>query len=304
MSSSVIFDWAITLFGGGSDIYRTTEPEFRFSSANFWTLDWTSSQVPVQTWVQNWTAVPQLGHTYVHQVHSANVHIGLGFKTGTGKPTVPDKQVPRVWVWYPIWHTQAKLCTHGAVSRVRVGIFEGCACTSMPANEPQSLRFKTSQQLANIASDSSCLWAFLDGTLGSSDTNTTLITLAVSGRRTASHTVSWNVLYNSSVHQKIGSTTLNSTLSTTLYQQWKKWKGSWTKCHRKILHDNIQGQFQFNIYFCFNSHLVNIVGNPWVFLAVPVPIPAMRVWVCLQVSLFVPGVYPYPYPWWVTRGFA
>ena len=60
----------------------------------------------------------------------------LAFNTGTGKPVVPDKRVPRVRVWYPIWHTRAEPRTRGVVSRVRSGIYKGtpatCHCTSMP----------------------------------------------------------------------------------------------------------------------------------------------------------------------------
>ena len=41
---------------------------------------------------------------------------------GMGKLTVPGKQVPQVLVQYPIWYTQAILCTCTVVSRVRVGI--------------------------------------------------------------------------------------------------------------------------------------------------------------------------------------
>ena len=47
----------------------------------------------------------------------------LVLNTGMGKPVVPDKRVPRVRVWYPIWHTQAKPRTRGAVSWVRAGIY-------------------------------------------------------------------------------------------------------------------------------------------------------------------------------------
>ena len=47
----------------------------------------------------------------------------IAFNTGTGKPAVPDKRVPQVRVWYPIWHTQAKLRTRGAVSWVWAGIY-------------------------------------------------------------------------------------------------------------------------------------------------------------------------------------
>jgi hypothetical protein len=56
------------------------------------------------------------------QDFDAHVDIHIGFNTGTGKPAVPDKRVPRVRVWYPIWHTRAKPRTHGAVSRVCAGI--------------------------------------------------------------------------------------------------------------------------------------------------------------------------------------
>jgi hypothetical protein len=54
----------------------------------------------------------------------------------------------------------------------------------------------------------------------------------------------------------------------------------------------------------WDAFVVNNTGNPRVLLAVPIPIPTWWVWVCLQVSLFVPGVYPYPYPWWVTCGYV
>src|ERR1700733_10136478 len=50
------------------------------------------------------------------------------------------------------------------------------------------------------------------------------------------------------------------------------------------------------------SRLVNIMGNPQVLLAVPIPVPATRVQVCSWVSLFVPGVYLYLYPWRVPAG--
>ena len=46
-----------------------------------------------------------------------------GMTMGTGQPMVPDKQGPWVRVWYPIWHTQAKPRTRGAVSRVQAGIY-------------------------------------------------------------------------------------------------------------------------------------------------------------------------------------
>ena len=49
--------------------------------------------------------------------------MGVAFNTGTGKPAVPDKGVPRVWVWYLIWHTRAKPHTRGMVLRVRAGIY-------------------------------------------------------------------------------------------------------------------------------------------------------------------------------------
>ena len=110
----------------------------------------------------------------------------VGFNMGTGKPMVPDKQVPWVWVWYPIWHTWAKPCTHGTVSQVWAGILRAesgppTTYTLMPPNE-QSLRSKIShQQLASSANDSPPCLCFLNGSLRLSDANTTLIALAIPG---------------------------------------------------------------------------------------------------------------------------
>ena len=105
-----------------------------------------------------------------------------------------------IWqVRYPIWHTRAEPRTlvqcHG-YSQVflRAKSIPPVTCTSMPMNQ------------FNL----SCLWAFLNGTLGLSDVNATLFTLAVSSwRRITSHTA-WNALYDSTVHQETGSTMLNA----------------------------------------------------------------------------------------------
>jgi hypothetical protein len=59
-------------------------------------------------------------NTMLPQSNIANMEVG--FRTGTGKPAVPDKRVPQVRVRYPIWHTRAIPCTRMAVSRVRTGI--------------------------------------------------------------------------------------------------------------------------------------------------------------------------------------
>jgi hypothetical protein len=121
--------------------------------------------------------------------------------SGTGKPAVPDKRVPRVRVRYPIWHTRAEPRTlvrcHG-YTRVFLraeSVPPPVTCTSMPT-EPQSLM--------------SCLRAFLDGTLGLSDANATLFTLAVSSWRRITSRTARNVLYDSTVHQETDSTTLNA----------------------------------------------------------------------------------------------
>jgi hypothetical protein len=75
----------------------------------------------------------------------------VGFNTGTGKPAVPDKRVPRVRVQYPIWHTRAKPRTRGMVSQVQAGIFKGppatCHCTSMPLVHSSHSRFPGEESL-------------------------------------------------------------------------------------------------------------------------------------------------------------
>ena len=65
-------------------------------------------------------------HKFLRFLRNSFIRKGVflvAFNMGMGKPAVPDKRVPRVWVWYQIWHTQAKLRTRGAVSRVRAGIY-------------------------------------------------------------------------------------------------------------------------------------------------------------------------------------
>ena len=79
----------------------------------------------------------------------------LGLNTGMGKPTVPDKWVLQVRVWYPICHTCAKPCTCGVVSQVWAGILRAesgppATYTSMPPNEQPSSMVHLDYQMQTL----------------------------------------------------------------------------------------------------------------------------------------------------------
>ena len=143
---------------------------------------------------------------------------------GAGKAVVSDKQVSWIWVWYPIWHTQAIPHTHGVVSQVWAGISKS-----------------DSGPLAGSANDSSCLQAFLNDTLILLDTNTMLFTLVVSRRRTTLHAVvtECTLQFQDSSGDRFYYTQL-SLLNNFLSTMSGHGKGG-ANHHCKICCDNIQG---------------------------------------------------------------
>ena len=156
---------------------------------------------------------------------------------------MPDKRVPRVQVRYPIWHTRAIPRTRGAVSRVRAGI-----------SKSDSGPFATLHFHA--------LRAFLDDTLRLSDTDTTLIALAVSGRRITLHAVVAECTLQCGDRFYYTQLNLLNNLLSTMSGRGKGGKGlgkGGANCHCKILCDNIQGQSYINMYYCCDSCTVTHV---------------------------------------------
>ena len=58
-----------------------------------------------------------------------------------------------------------------------------------------------------------------------------------------------------------------------------------------------------NIPIINAPHIVFCMGNPWVFLAVPVPIPINYLYPRGGYGFARGSDFLYPYPWWVTRGY-